>query len=201
MNAIRRTAVLIGLTVAVVAGSSIPASATFSDSVTAPATTLAAGNVVAPTSLTISSSCTVTTTTTKTVSYTHPGTGVVTQRSSTTTTATASTGTNQQGQTVTTTPGPGPNESTTTTVSKNTDLSVHAWWRASTTTRGVTGYVVNAHITGYAPIVMAETGPTELSTSDVVDADYLAYQPRLSVTTTTSYGWTATTPVSAVLSC
>ena len=35
----------------------------------------------------------------------------------------------------------------------------------------------------------------------LVDADYLAYQPRLSVTTLTSYGWTATTAQTPVLTC
>ena len=28
-----------------------------------------------------------------------------------------------------------------------------------------------------------------------------AYQPRLSITTQTAYGWTATTPLSALIAC
>ncbi len=48
---------------------------------------------------------------------------------------------------------------------------------------------------------MAQTAPGVLSTSATVDADYLAYAPRLSVTTLTTYGWTATTAQTPVLSC
>ena len=40
-----------------------------------------------------------------------------------------------------------------------------------------------------------------LSTSQTVDADNLAYQPRLSVTTLTSYGWTAQSAISGYISC
>jgi hypothetical protein len=39
------------------------------------------------------------------------------------------------------------------------------------------------------------------STSAAVDADNLSYGPALSVSTLTSYGWTAESPRSAVLSC
>jgi hypothetical protein len=40
-----------------------------------------------------------------------------------------------------------------------------------------------------------------LSTSASVDAGYLSYLPRLPVTTLTSYGWTATTAQTPVLTC
>jgi hypothetical protein len=53
MNAIRRTAVLIGLTVAVIVGSSIPASATFTDSSTPAAASFAAVTVAPPTGVTL----------------------------------------------------------------------------------------------------------------------------------------------------
>ena len=48
---------------------------------------------------------------------------------------------------------------------------------------------------------MAQTAPGVLSASANVDADYLTYAPRLSVTTLTTYGWTATTAQTPVLSC
>ena len=95
--------------------------------------------------------------------------------------------------------GPGAYETTTTTVTKNTNLHVAVNWPASTTQRGVTGYLVNAHLSDGSVYPMAQV--TTLWTSAVVDADYLWYQPRLSVTTLTSYGWTATSAVTAVLSC
>lgn len=59
MSALRRTAVLIGLTLAVIVGSSIPASATFTDSVTRSAVVVTSG-VTAPTNLDVSVTCTAT---------------------------------------------------------------------------------------------------------------------------------------------
>jgi hypothetical protein len=51
MNAVRRTAVLLGLTAAVVVGSSITASASFSDTATAAATTVGTVTVAPPTAV------------------------------------------------------------------------------------------------------------------------------------------------------
>jgi hypothetical protein len=48
---------------------------------------------------------------------------------------------------------------------------------------------------------MAHTAADTLSTSDTVDADALAHQPRLSVSTLTSYGWTAQSTISGYISC
>ncbi|TKJ35151.1 hypothetical protein [Blastococcus sp. CCUG 61487] len=56
MNAIRRTATLVGLTLAVIVGSSIPASADFRDAVTTNAA-LATGTVAAPTNLNVTVQC------------------------------------------------------------------------------------------------------------------------------------------------
>lgn len=61
MNALRRTAVLLGLITTVMIGSSIPASATFSDSVSTPTGTMTTALVTAPTSVTVTASCTATT--------------------------------------------------------------------------------------------------------------------------------------------
>ena len=45
------------------------------------------------------------------------------------------------------------------------------------------------------------TAADVLTTSSTVDADNLASQPRLSVTTPTTYGWTGSAPQTAVVSC
>ncbi|WP_104524697.1 hypothetical protein [Blastococcus atacamensis] len=74
-------------------------------------------------------------------------------------------------------------------------------WPASTTSRGVTGYRVMAHLNTGESVVMAETDAATRSVYQQVNASYLNYQPRLSVITLTSYGWTAETPRSAVLTC
>jgi hypothetical protein len=74
-------------------------------------------------------------------------------------------------------------------------------WPASTTARGVTGYRVMAHLNNGQSVVMGETNATTRSVSATVDRGYLNYQPRVSIITLTSYGWTAETPRSAVLAC
>jgi len=48
---------------------------------------------------------------------------------------------------------------------------------------------------------MAQTAAGTLSTSSTVDADNLVYQPRLSVTTLTTYGWTARSALTGYVSC
>ncbi|CAA9257105.1 MAG: hypothetical protein AVDCRST_MAG57-2424 [uncultured Blastococcus sp.] len=57
MNRIRRSAVLLGLTAAVVVGSSIPAAATFSESVSTNTATLGAATVAAPTRISFTMTC------------------------------------------------------------------------------------------------------------------------------------------------
>jgi hypothetical protein len=74
-------------------------------------------------------------------------------------------------------------------------------WPASSTTRGVTGYVVTAYLNDGSTYVMGQTDPYARFVSMSVDSDYLNYQPRVTVTTLTNYGWTAETSRSAVLSC
>jgi hypothetical protein len=96
--------------------------------------------------------------------------------------------------------GPGTYETTTTTTTQSTTLSVTASWTASAS-RGVNGYAVTAYLSDGSAYPMAQTGVSTLSTSASVDAGYLVYQPRLTVTTLTSYGWTATTAKSAVVTC
>ena len=201
MNTIRRTAVLLGLTTSVIIGSSIPASATFSDSVSADTAALRTLAVAAPTGLVLDDSCTTTTTTVKRTVNTNPGTGAQTTtyyNSSTTQEASTS---NVQGTTTETVAGPRGNETTTTTVTKNTDLHVTLRWTASAT-RGVNGYLVSAHlgIDGSVTTLLT-TGSGTTSVTQVQDADALYYRPSLSVTTRTAYGWTATSAPTRVLSC
>ena len=85
--------------------------------------------------------------------------------------------------------------------------TTHHWytatitWPASTTARGVTGYRVMAHLGNGQSEVLGSTTATSRSVSTTVDRTYLDHQPRVSVITLTSYGWTAETPPSAVLAC
>jgi hypothetical protein len=199
MTAIRRVVILIGLTLAVVIGSSIPASATFADTTAAILHTVSTGTVAPPAWVTVNDYCTTTTTTVTQTVRTDPITGVATTTFYSSISTSATSTSNVQGSTSSSVAGPGVNETTTTTVSSNTDLYVTANWAASTTQRGVTGYLVNAHLADGSVYGMAQTAA--LTTSAGVDADYLYYQPRLSVTTLTSYGWTATSAVTAALAC
>ena len=199
MNAIRRILILSVLTVAVIAGASVPASATFADSATV-STAIVTTTVAAPAWLTINDSCTTATSVVRRTVYTNPGTGeqIQTAYSSSTTYATSTS--NVQGTTTSTVAGPGPNETTTTTTTKDTTLSVSASWPASGS-RGVSGYLVTAHLSDGTLYPMAQTAAGTLSTNQTVDADSLAYQPRLSVTTLTSYGWSAQSALTGYVTC
>jgi hypothetical protein len=200
MTGIRRILILIGLTVAVVAGASLPASATFADSAPVRTTTIATGTVAAPGWVKIDDSCTTTTTTVRRTVRTDPVTGVRTQTAYSSISTSTSSTTNVDSYASSSVAGPGAYETTTTTVTVNTDLSVTASWAASGSL-GVSGYRVTAHLVDGSVYPMAQTVAPTATTSAVVDADYLAYQPRLSVTTLTTYGWTATTAQTRVLSC
>ena len=157
MNRIRRSAVLLGLTAAVIVGSSIPASATFTESVRTNTATLQALTVAAPAAVNVNDYC-------STTSYTYW------------------------------------NGWTNVTVTENW-YNATVTWPASTTQRGVTGYRVMAHLNNGQSVVMGETGTTNRSVSARVERAYLNYQPRVSVITLTSYGWTKESARTAVLSC
>ena len=83
----------------------------------------------------------------------------------------------------------------------STTYNATVTWPASTTARGVTGYRVTAYLPGSAPIVMGETDAANRSVSASVDASYLAYQPTISVTTLTNYGWSTESARKAVPPC
>jgi hypothetical protein len=72
-------------------------------------------------------------------------------------------------------------------------------WLASTSPR-VTGYQVMAVApsVGTSFVVASTTGT---SVSQVRDADDLAYEPRLYVTTYTDYGWSTDSGRTARISC
>jgi hypothetical protein len=199
MIAVRRIATVAGLTVGVIVAASLPASAAFSDVVPV-ATSVDTLTVAAPSTVTVNDSCLTTTTVVKRTVYTDPTTGVQTQTLYSSTSNTVSSTTNVNYSNTSTAAGPGWNETTTTTTTQNTILYVTASWSASAS-RGVSGYLVNAYLNDGTVYPMAQTGAGGLSTSASVDADYVAYQPRLTVTTLTSYGWTATTAKTAVVTC
>jgi hypothetical protein len=198
MTTTRRILTLAGLIAAVMVGTSIPASATFADSA-AVTTTIGTHTVQAPRNVTVSDYCVTTTTTVRRTVYRDPSTGASWQTGYSSTSSTATSTSNVQSSTTTTSAGPGWNETTTTTVTKNTDLYVTVSWLASTSPR-VTGYLVDAHL-GVDGSVVPMVTTTATSTSAVQDADVLAYQPRVAVTTQTAYGWTATSPLSGLITC
>jgi hypothetical protein len=199
MSATRRMLTVVGLTGAITAAASGPAWAAYSDSARV-STTIATTTVAAPATVTINDSCATATTVEKRTMRTDPITGVQTQTAYSSTTTYATSTSNVQSYTTSSAAGPGLYETTTTTTTKNTDLSVTASWAASGS-RGVNGYLVNAHLNDGSVFPMTQTAAGTLTTSQTVDADNLAYQPRLSVTTLTSYGWTAQTAVSGYISC
>jgi len=200
MIAVRRIATVAGLTVGVIVAASLPASAAFSDVVSLATTTVDTLTVAAPATVTLNDSCTTATTVVTQTISTNPGTGQQTQTAYSSTTSYATSASNVNSNTTSTVDGPGPLEKTTTTTTKSTTLTVTASWTASAS-RGVNGYLVNAYLSDGTVYPMAQTGVSTLSTSASVDAGYLAYQPRLTVTTLTDYGWTATTAKTAVVTC
>ncbi len=199
MFTIRRMATVVGLTAAVVTTASVPAWAAYADSATV-STTLVTTTVAAPASVTVDDTCTTATTVVRRTVYTNPGTGEQIQTAYSSTTSYATSSTNVQGTTTNSVPGPGPLEVTTTTTTKNTDLTVTASWTASGS-RGVNGYLVKAHLNDGTAYTMAQTAAGTLSASSTADADNLAYQPRLSVTTLTSYGWSTQSALTGYVSC
>jgi len=199
MTGIRRALILVGLTPAIMIGAAIPASATFADTVTVTAT-VGTVKVAAPGAVAVDYYFLNTTTTEKRTTYTDPSTNVTTQTGYSSTTSEARNTYNEQSSVPTTVDGPGLNEKTTTTVTKSTDLVVNLSWTASAS-RGVSGYVVSAHPYGGPGQPMAQTSAATTSAGARVTAYNLDYAATLTVTTLTSYGWTAQSAQTARLSC
>jgi hypothetical protein len=198
MTTTRRILVLAGTVLAVMIGTSVAASASYADSA-ASTTTIATDEVQPPRFVTLDDSCSTTTTTVRRTVRTDPVTGVQTQTSYSQTSSTSPATSNVQSSTTTTEPGPGVDETTTTTVTQNTNLHVTLGWTASRSP-GVTGYLVSARlgIDGSAAPLLTTTATT---ISQVTDADMLSYQPRLFVTTQTSYRWTSDSKETVPLAC
>src|SRR3712207_6430015 len=141
MTGIRRALVLIGLTVAVMVGAAIPASATFADSVTATADVTTA-TVDAPDWAHAA------------VTYCHP---------------------------------------------VQTAEATGNW--PGSTARDVTGYRLTTYLNDGRSIVLTQTGTAARSYTMRFSRSDLQFQPRIAVTTLTSYGWTSESPRSGVLAC
>ena len=147
MTGIRRALVLVGLTLAVMVGAAIPASATFADSAGVAGPTLTTITVPAPIQLEVKNvSCT---------STVDPATSTV---------------------------------------------SAMIEWQRVDTIRGGTGFRVTGHYSDGTTFEMAKTGATTFEVVGSWKVD-LARSPRISVTTLTSYGWTAQSTLIPVPTC
>jgi hypothetical protein len=88
-----------------------------------------------------------------------------------------------------------------TTGTTTTTLQAKVSWTASTTTRGVTGYVVSAVFSDGTRYPVTSTDASTTSVSGTYDAYYASQNISVVVTTTTSYGWTASTAPSSAVTC
>jgi hypothetical protein len=156
MTSTRRILILIGLTVAVIVGASIPASATFSEAVTVP-TTVETITVAAPTSVSTGG--------TKCVTYNTTW------------------------------------NATTNSWNTASELQAKVSWKASTTTKGVIGYLVNVVLADGTRYPIQVVPATTLSVSGTYDVAYAQANLRVSVTTLTSYGWIKESAPSGVIRC
>jgi hypothetical protein len=201
MSRIRRCALLLVLTVAVVLGASLPANALFT-ATAAPAVQPAISTltVAGPTQVKIDTVCTTTTTVIKRV-YNTDYYGSSWQSSYSETSSTATSTSNVESDTTVRTDGPGWNQYTTTQTIKDTELYATLRWKPSTSP-GVTGYTMTAFLYGGAQTVdMGTAAPNATSFSSQYDASVVNYQARLSMVTQTSYGWTAPGNMSNIVTC
>ncbi|NEK60666.1 hypothetical protein GCU56_22680 [Geodermatophilus sabuli] len=195
MTTTRRVLALTTLTLALVLGTGVAANATFDTTRTLPQSSVQTMKVAPPTNLAVSAPCTVTTTryttsttraadgtvvsgpTTSAPSYSYAATSTpVTSNSSTTAPPTL----NDDGTTTT----------VTTTESQRTSMAPRVTWTASTTTRGVTGYVLSVPNMGQGPMSFQVGNVTTFSTDPLwIDQNYTI---PVSAVTTTAYRWTST---------
>jgi hypothetical protein len=85
----------------------------------------------------------------------------------------------------------------TTTTTLNAKVS----WSASTTARGVTGYLVTAVFSDGTKYPVAQVAAPGTSIRGDFDAYYATQNIRVTITTLTSYGWTAESAASGVIKC
>ncbi|MGY1592969.1 hypothetical protein ACI79D_13400 [Geodermatophilus sp. SYSU D00708] len=197
MSAVRRTVVLLVLTVAVVVGASLPAQALFADT-TAVTTALGTRTVQPPTSVRVDTDCTTTTTVIKRY-YRVTSTGTTMYAwNQTSTTATAKS--NVQSDTTTPPTWTSATEYNTTQTIKDTELYATGRWKGSTSP-GVTGYRMAAIMANGASYPLDDVGPTATTMVGHYDADVVDLGARLAMVTLTSYGWTANSQLSNVVTC
>ncbi|MGY1592970.1 hypothetical protein ACI79D_13405 [Geodermatophilus sp. SYSU D00708] len=198
MTTVRRTLVLLVLTVAVVVGASLPAQALFADTAAAPAMSLGTLTVQPPTDVDVDTTCFTTTVVTKRTYRTNSwGGDTLTGYSQSSTTQRSNK--NVDGETTDRTNGPGWNEYTITTTSKDTELYASATWTRSTSAK-VAGYQMTAHLGNGHTFTMTQ-GANATSMSANADADYLSTSLKLTIDTVTTYGWTASSALSKTLTC
>jgi hypothetical protein len=136
----RRAVVLLGLTLGLLVTAIGPASASFTDLVSAP-TTITAMSVTAPDTITVNDKC------------------------------------------------------------WGIHYSATISWSGSTTPRGLTGYRVVATFNDGSTSLLGETDAGTRTMTVTSDTSTLQYQPRITVTTLTSYGWSTESAPSGVLAC
>jgi hypothetical protein len=158
VNALRRSALLLLVTLTTVLALTGTAQAAFTGKATPTTLTVGTLTVAAPTGLTISGSSCSTTYWSRTIN----------------------------GQT-----------SSGTSITLHTRIS----WQASSTTRGLSGYRITARYADGSTAPVGDVGPTTTSAQLTVDGLTANQNIQLTVSTLTSYGWTAESPRSAALTC
>jgi hypothetical protein len=88
-----------------------------------------------------------------------------------------------------------------TTGVTTTTLNARISWSASTTPRGITGYLITAVFADGSKYPVAQVGATTTSLGGDYDAYYATQNIRVTVTTLTSYGWTKESAPSGVIKC
>jgi hypothetical protein len=82
-----------------------------------------------------------------------------------------------------------------------TTLHARLSWTASTTARGVSGYLITAVFSDGSTYPVASVDALTTSATSDVDGSYATQNIRVAVTTLTGYGWTATSTLSPALTC
>jgi hypothetical protein len=194
---LRRSALLLVLTVAAVLGASIPANALFSDP--APVTTkptIGTLTVAAPGNVRVDTSCVTTTTVIRRVYNSSTNAWISTSQ----TTSDANSNSNVESDNTVRTDGPQTGQYTLTQTIKDTTLHATARWNRSSS-RGVTGYRMTVFFADGTEYPMDDAAASATSMSDSYDADVVDLRARLSMVTLTSYGWTAAGTMSNVVTC
>jgi hypothetical protein len=197
--AVRRTVVLLTLTVAVVVGASLPALAGFAATKTLAPTSVATRTVQPPTGVRVDTSCATTTTVITQTYRKDPSTGTTTRTSYSESSTTQTSKSNVESDTTTTT-WTSATEYTTTRTVKNTELYATGKWKASTSP-GVTGYRMAAVFANGTSYPLDDVGPTATTMIGHYDASVVDLGARLAMVTLTGYGWTANSQLSNVITC